>query len=438
MKFSARHLLGLVYLLLLSACAPALSTPTAAVIILTPTDTPTLTSTPTATLTPSRTATATPTNTATATATPTPTATLTPSRTATATPTNTATATATATLTATFTPLPVVGKMADDTWSIVVNRIREADAIGGKRPQSPARTFLVMDVTITNNAAERRCLYDYDLQLYYMSGQNEPITNIPNRDYTVDELKKIDPAYQEIDFVKPNVFWVRAFCVEAGDSRESVLVYGVPEDWAASILRFGERNGAEIRLCLLRKDQVVNGFRDVTMLTQCHFSFDWEQTAEVILPPDQGFFYAEDVSISNCDSKFPTVVERGTNVAQLPKVKIAVDNTWASMAAMVPPLHPVLQVPIGFARFVSFLEERRRITDGQPWITITNNLSKQVPSGTDAKYRFIWQEVELLGNIIVYVNADEGYNIYTLRVPYAIRGHIRPSIQTIYERACAN
>jgi len=96
--------------------------------------------------------------------------------------------------------------MADDTWSIVVNRIREADTIGSKRPQSPARTFLVMDVTITNNAAERRCLYDYDLQLYYMSGQNGPTTNIPNRDYTVDELKKVDPAYQEIDFVKPNVF----------------------------------------------------------------------------------------------------------------------------------------------------------------------------------------------------------------------------------------
>jgi len=226
--------------------------------------------------------------------------------------------------------------------------------------------------------------------------------------------------------------------VDAGASRESVLVYGVPEDWAASILRFGERNGVEIKLCLLRKEQAADGFRDVTMLTQCHFSFDWEQTAEVILPPDQGFFYAEDVSISNCDSKFPTVVERGTDVAQLPRVKITVDNTWARMAAMAPPLHPVLQVPISAARFVSFLEERRRITDGQPWITITNNLSKQVPSGTEAKYRFIWREVELLGNIIVHVNADEGYNIYTLRVPYSIRGHIRPSIQTIYEQACAN
>ncbi len=131
-------------------------------------------------------------------------------------------------------------------------------------------------------------------------------------------------------------------------------------------------------------------------------------------------------------------MERGTNVAQLPNVKITIQNDWASLIAMIPSTHPILQVPISIINCIRTLEERRRIIDGQPWITITNNIVKQVPSGTDAKYRFIWREVEVKGNLIVQVNANEGHNLYTLRVPYSIRGQIRPSIQTIYERACTN
>jgi hypothetical protein len=328
--------------------------------------------------------------------------------------------------------------MTDNTWKITVNRIREAQMLGSKRPQPPALSFLVMDVTLTNNTGERRCLYDYDIQLNYAGGENVPATNIPNRDYTVDELRKVDNTYLIIDFVKPNVFWVGAFCVEANTTRATVLVYSVPEDWAGSVLRFGERNGTEITLCLLRRDQVINGFREVVMLTDCHFNFDWEQTSETLLPPDQGFFYAEEVAVSNCDSQFPTTLERGTNVAQLPSVKITVQNDWASLIAMLPPTHPILQVPISIANYIRRLEERHRITDGQSWITITNNIAKQVPSGIDAKYRFVWRELEVKGNLVVQINGNEGYNLYTLRVPYSIRGQIRPSIQTIYERACTN
>lgn len=117
-------------------------------------------------------------STETATPTPRPSATFTPSP--------------TFTPTATLTPYPAILSESDAGLEIVVDRVREAENIGERKPNTPAETYLIVDTTVTNRASNRKCLHDIDLKAFYPRSINENAINTPNLDRIVDDLKKAD------------------------------------------------------------------------------------------------------------------------------------------------------------------------------------------------------------------------------------------------------
>lgn len=297
--------------------------------------------------------------------------------------------------------------------------------------------FLIFDALITNQTGRRGCVYDRDVQLHYPAGGNSAQTNLPNRttgtSNVVAELRRIEPAYNGIEELKPQQL-TGNFCLNAGQTRPTFLIYNVPEGWEAATLLIGGTQ--TVNLCLARTEKVLNGFREIEAHTACHFTFDWESVGEVQLLPSEGFFFAAEMPASNCDSLTPFTVSRGAEVQQdkQPATRIQVNNNWEDLArSLVGSI--TLQLPFVQVDLIRLVESQHKITNGQR-ITITSTLSRTVPSGMDAKYRFVWREYRMDGFLIVNMQADAGYTIHSVRVPYSIYGKVRPSVEVIYERLC--
>ncbi len=165
-------------------------------------------------------------------------------------------------------------------------------------------------------------------------------------------------------------------------------------------------------------------FITVTMLVVLSGSFQ-EGTVDVTSTP-------QEVGINPTDQPSPLPTEE----PQLPTSTSTLTNT-PTLTATLTATHTATSTATVTATPSAPPTATRTLTpkDGQR-ITITSTLSRTVPPGTDAKYRFVWREYHTDGFLIINMQADAGYTIHSVRVPCSIYGEVRPSAEVIYERPC--